>query len=69
MADNKQEIINELINHGYKAINEQGVIMVLCDETQISVSECMAKLRKELKDLNYNASYGVRTENGKYKEV
>lgn len=69
MANDKQDIIDELIKKGYKAINEQGVIMVLCDETKISVSECMNNLRKELKDLNYNASYGVRTENGKYKEV
>lgn len=69
MANDKQNIIDELIKRGYKAINEQGVITVLCDETKISVSECMANLRKELKDLNYDASYGVRTENGKYKEV
>lgn len=69
MAKNKQEIIDELIKHGYNVIDEQGVITVLCDENELSVSSCMAKLREELKELKYNASYGVRTENGKYKEI
>ena len=69
MAKSKQEIIDELIKRGYKAINEKGVITVLCDETKISVSDYMTKLREDLKELKYNASYGVRTENGKYKEV
>lgn len=69
MSISKEKVIEHLTNKGYKAINEQGVITVLCDENKISVSECMTKLREELKDLNYDASYGVRIENGKYKEV
>lgn len=69
MTKSKQEIINELINHGYNAIDEQGVITVLCDENKLSVSDCMAKLREELKAFNYNGSYGVKAKNGKYKDV
>lgn len=69
MAKSKQEIIDELIKRGYNVIDEKDIITVLCDETRISVSDCMAKLREDLKELKYNASYGVRTENGKYKEV
>lgn len=69
MAKSKQEIIDELIKCGYNVIDEQGVITVLCDENKLSISDCMAKLREDLKELKYNASYGVRTENGKYKEV
>ena len=69
MAKSKQEIIDELIKRGYNTIDEKGIITVLCDETKISVSDCMAKLREDLKELKYNASYGVRTENSKYKEV
>lgn len=69
MVKDKQEIIDELIKHGYNVIDEQGVITVLCDENKLSVSDCMAKLREELKTLNYNGSYGVKAKNGKYKEV
>lgn len=69
MSKSKQEIINELISRGYNTIDEQGVITVLCDETIISVSDCMNKLREELKTLGYNGSYGVKAKNGKYKEV
>ena len=69
MAKSKQEIIDELIKRGYNTIDEQGVITVLCDENKLSVSDCMAKLREELKDLNYNGSYGVKAKNGKYKDV
>lgn len=69
MAKSKQEIIDELIKRSYNVIDEQGVITVLCDENKLSVSDCMAKLREELKTLNYNGSYGVKAKNGKYKEV
>lgn len=69
MAKSKQEIIDELIKRGYNVIDEQGVITVLCDENKLSVSDCMAKLREELKALNYNGSYGVKAKNGKYKDV
>lgn len=69
MAKSKQEIIDELIKRGYNVIDEQGVITVLCDENKLSVSDCMAKLREELKAFNYNGSYGVKAKNGKYKEV
>lgn len=69
MSISKDKVIEHLTNKGYKAINEQGVITVLCDENKISVSDCMANLRNELKEINYNASYGVRAENAKYKGV
>ena len=69
MTKSKQEIINELINRGYNVIDEQGVITVLCDENKLSVSDCMVKLREELKAFNYNCSYGVKAKNDKYKEV
>ena len=49
MVKDKQKIIDELKNHGYNVIDEQGVITVLCDENELSVSSCMAKLREELK--------------------
>lgn len=51
MAKSKQEIIDELIKRGYNVIDEQGVITVLCDENKLSVSDCMTKLREELKTL------------------
>lgn len=69
MVKDKQEIIDELIKRGYNVIDKQGVITVLCDENKLNVSDCMAKLREELKTLNYNGSYGVKAKNGKYKEV
>lgn len=69
MAKSKQEIIDELIKRGYNVIDEQDVITVLCDENKLSVSDCMTKLREDLKELKYNALYGVRTENSKHKEV
>ena len=69
MSDYKQEIIDKLKEKGYNAINEQGVITVLCNEETISVADCMKLLKEEMKLLNYNQSYGVRAENTKTKEV
>ena len=69
MSDYKQEIIDKLKEKGYNAINEQGVITILCNEKEISVADCMKLLKEEMKLLNYNQLYGVRAENTKTKEV
>lgn len=69
MSISKEKVIEHLTNKGYKAINEQGVIVVLCDIEKIAVHNCMIDLEKELKQIGYNQSYGVRAENAKHRDV
>lgn len=69
MAISKEKVIEYLTGKGYKAINEQGVIVVICNTENTTVHECMIELKKELKQIGYNQSYGVKAKNIKeYKE-
>ena len=68
MTDKRQDIIAQLTERGYKVVDEQGVLMVLCDQTKTSVADYMTQLQNDLKDLNYDQSYGVRVEHEKHKE-
>lgn len=51
----KEKALQHLINSGYKAYNENGVVMVNCDDRKTA-----RKVSEELASINYQCSFGFK---------
>lgn len=57
----KEQFIQALIEKGYKAVNENGIVMVEVSEDK--VGDAQSDMTKLAMELDYHSSYGVRLRN------
>ena len=57
----KEQFIQALIEKGYKAVNESGVVMV--EVPADKVGDAQSDMTKLAMELDYRSSYGVRLRN------